>query len=58
MSCVIAAQTEVGGRDRKCVGEFSGGINELFGDSKKRRLSASERGGGVDGLSLEVVSDE
>jgi hypothetical protein len=29
-----------------------------FGASKKRRLSASEHGGGVDGVSLEVVSDE
>jgi hypothetical protein len=29
-----------------------------FGASKKRPLSASERGGGVDGVSLEVVSDE
>jgi hypothetical protein len=29
-----------------------------FGASKKRRLSASERDGGVDGVSLEVVSDE
>jgi hypothetical protein len=24
MSCAIVAQTEVGSRDRKCVGEFSG----------------------------------
>jgi hypothetical protein len=29
-----------------------------FGASKKRQLSASERGGGVNGVSLEVVSDE
>jgi hypothetical protein len=29
-----------------------------FGASKKRRLSASERDGGVGGVSLEVVLDE
>jgi hypothetical protein len=28
------------------------------GASKKRRLSASEHGGGVDGVLLEVVSDK
>jgi hypothetical protein len=29
-----------------------------FMASKKRRLSASEHGGGVDGVLLEVVSDK
>jgi hypothetical protein len=40
------------------LGNSVGGYKNYFGASKKRRLSVGEHGGGVGGVSLDVVSDE
>ncbi len=55
---MIAARTEAGGKARKCIGEWGERKKRLSGGEQKRRLTASRQGGGVEGVSLQVVSDQ